>query len=133
MRRAKLMSDIFENMRLFENVNKILVVLFVLSTLTQGQMSSSSISSPVNEILCMIYNGIYQIAASLAVLVFVFAGVKYVSSMDDPGKRKSAKDTMIAAIIGLIIVSIGKALVNQVLESVLGSGYSVSSACLDFT
>lgn len=128
MKQQTLLNGIYRRKKLLANVSTILIHIIIFANIVQGQVTSEAISIPVNTVLCMIYNGIYQIAASIAVLVFVFAGIKFVASMDDPGKRKSAKDTMIAAIIGLIIVSIGIEIVGSVLTSVL-SGTTVYSTC----
>lgn len=87
--------------------------LLMLSLIVLGQ-SAESIYSPIDYILCMIATALMDVASALAALVFVFAGVTFIAAMDDPGKRKSAKDTMIHAIIGLIIILVAENIINSV-------------------
>lgn len=53
------------------------------------------------------------IAATIMVIV---GGFKYVTSGGDTGKLKSARDTIIYAIIGLVIVALAQTLVKFVLN-----------------
>lgn len=79
--------------------------------------SATMISYRVNKIICIIWVAMRDIAGAIAALIFVFAGVQYVASQDDPGKRKAAKDTMIHCLIGLIIVVVADSIVNTVGKS----------------
>jgi uncharacterized membrane protein YadS len=56
----------------------------------------------------------------LAVLVFVIAGVQWIASRDDPGKRKAARDAMIAIIIGVLILQLIIPLITSIFKSVTG-------------
>ena len=46
------------------------------------------------------------IAAAIGILVMVLQGIKWIGSADDPGARKQAKQGLVHAIIGMIIVVI---------------------------
>jgi hypothetical protein len=45
------------------------------------------------------------VAGSLAVIYLIYGGIKYISSAGAPDKVKSARTTIIHAIIGIIIIS----------------------------
>jgi hypothetical protein len=97
----------------------ILVATAVLVALTAIFVESapttpdpSIISSPVSEIACAIKNALVHIVGALAAVIFAAAGLRWVASRDDPGKRKQARDTMVHALIGLVIVAIADALVG---------------------
>ena len=49
-------------------------------------------------------------------IVIVVAGFKYVTSAGDASKIASAKNTLIYAIVGLIIVAMSQAIVRFVLQ-----------------
>ena len=69
-----------------------------------AQFSYEGIMTPIQAVICGTYGIFIDIAATLAALVFIAAAVQWVISRDDPGKRKTAQDIMIHAIIGLILV-----------------------------
>ncbi len=83
----------------------VFLLLLNLTLLVSAQMSPSVISSPVKEIVCMLKDGLVNIAGALASLIFIISGLRYIWSMDDPSKRKAAKDSMVHAIVGLLIVA----------------------------
>ena len=64
----------------------------------------SSIVAPLTDMICELYDLFIYIASGVAALVMGIAGLKWVGSENDPGARKQAKETIIHAIIGLIIV-----------------------------
>lgn len=73
---------------------------------------SSGIMNYVLPIVCGIFNGIFWIGGALAAVVVVYSGIRYITSMEDPGVRKQAKDTIQHAIVGLILLLIATALVG---------------------
>jgi uncharacterized membrane protein len=52
-----------------------------------------------------------------AVILIIHSGLKYVSSRGDPANIKSAKDTLLYAVIGLIVALSAFAIVNFVLTA----------------
>lgn len=50
--------------------------------------------------------------AILAVIFTVVAGIKYITSQGDPGRTKSAKDTLAYAIVGVVLSSAAYILVD---------------------
>jgi len=73
-----------------------------------------NIASPIVFIICELYLIFFQVAGGLGVLIFTIAGIMWVYSRDDPATRKKARATMIAVIIGLLIILI----TNQVLSAI---------------
>ena len=67
-------------------------------------------------IVCGIYFTFMLIAGSLASVMIVYGGIKWITSGDDPGARKTAKETIIHGVIGLIIVVAAAGLVDLVIS-----------------
>ena len=52
----------------------------------------------------MVYNLVKYIASAVAALFLLFAGMTYMTSGSDPGKRERAKNMAMYVIIGLIVI-----------------------------
>jgi len=85
-------------------------VVFVIAMVVFPSMVSAdaleNISRKVSNVVCAFYTAFKSIATGIAALVMVIAGVKWVASENDPGARKAAKDAMIHAVVGLIIITL---------------------------
>lgn len=64
------------------------------------------------EPVMKIYNLIKYSATVLAVLVLLFAGLSYMTSGSNPGKREKAKNMVTYVVIGLIVIWIAPLIVN---------------------
>jgi len=95
------------------------ILLAVLSS-NASAIAPSVIYSPIVSVICQILRALLGIVALLAAVVFVYAGVIWVSSRDDPGKRKEALSIMTHCIIGLIAVLIARAVISNVVPTVVG-------------
>lgn len=67
------------------------------------------------------------IVGILAIVMLIFGGIRYVVSGGDPSKVKDAKNTILYAIIGLVVAILGYALVSWVISVVGSSGGSSGS------
>ena len=70
------------------------------------------------ELKCVVQNTIsiaLEIVGALIVVVIIFAGIRYMTSMGNPDRVAGAKKTLVGGIIGLIIVVLSYALVDIVL------------------
>ena len=80
-----------------------LIVLALFYILLQ-----TAAANPITTVLCPIMDDIQfaleTIGGTLVMIMFVYGGLKYVFSADDPGGRKQGKMTCIHAVIGGIIV-----------------------------
>lgn len=54
----------------------------------------------------------------ISVVMIIFAGIKYATSAGAPDKVKSAKDTMLYSVVGLLIALLAYAIVNFVLKGI---------------
>ncbi|MFA4960265.1 MAG: pilin [Candidatus Pacearchaeota archaeon] len=54
--------------------------------------------------LTTIYNLVKYAATVAAGLVMLFAGITYITSGSDPGKREKAKNMVMYVIVGLIVI-----------------------------
>lgn len=85
-----------------------------------AQTEEVEVSRAIACLICRIMQIFFLIAAGIAALVIVIAGIKWIGSGDDPGARNAAKSTIVSAIIGLVIVLIAVYLVSW-----LVSGFGV--------
>ena len=70
-------------------------------------------------VIVNILNGIIGICGLIAVVYIVIGGINYMTSAGDAGKIKKARDTILYAVIGLIVVALAFALVNFVIVKVI--------------
>lgn len=106
---------------------KIYIAVFFLSLLSVGTFVSSNVLAAAKieanpngfaldpgevdvkkietkDIVAGTLNAAYAIAAVIAVIVIIAAGLMYITSDGDPGKTSTAKNAIIYALIGLVIV-----------------------------
>lgn len=72
-------------------------------------------------IIPRVINLMLFIVGVLAVIMLIWGGIRYVISGGDATKVKDAKNTILYAIVGLIVAILGYAVVNWVI-SVVGAG-----------
>ena len=76
-------------------------------------------SSPsINSIVATVVNILSGIVGVVAVVMIVIAGFKYVTSGGDEGGIRSAKNTLVYAIVGLVIVVLAQSIVAFVLNKI---------------
>ena len=78
----------------------VMAVEFNQTISAQDKATFDNILSPVMKI----YNLVKYAASVLAVVVLLFAGVTYMMSGSDPGKREKAKNMAMYVIIGLLVI-----------------------------
>lgn len=84
----------------------------------QKQAAGCDITNPSAQsfsTISIVLNSVYAAAAMTAIGTIIFGGFRYTVSQGDPGKVKKAKDTIMYAIIGLIIVLAAFAITNFIL------------------
>ena len=81
----------------------------------------------INCVICKVANLIFMIVAALAAIVIILAGLKWLTSGDDPGARSAAKTAIISAFVGIIIVFIAVYVVSWVTEGLGGKGSQIGS------
>lgn len=69
----------------------------------------------LNDLIAKIINIISVIVAVVAVVMIIFGGFKYITSGGDSGNVTGAKNTILYAIIGLVVVALAQFIVKFVL------------------
>lgn len=69
----------------------------------------------LNGLIAKIINIISVIVGIIAVVMIIIGGFKYITSGGDSGKVSSAKNTIIYAIVGIVIVALAQFIVKFVL------------------
>jgi hypothetical protein cdiviTM7_00647 len=75
-----------------------------------------------NGVFSRITNTVLLIVGLISVIMLVYGGLRYILSGGDSKKVTDAKNTVLYAIIGLIISLLAYSIVNFVLNSVIGVG-----------
>ncbi|MCK4997118.1 TrbC/VirB2 family protein [Candidatus Pacearchaeota archaeon] len=100
-----------------QRLNLTLVAILLLIVIQIGLAVAAS-DADFEEILApltVIYDLVKYAATVIAGLVMLFAGITYVASGSDPGKREKAKNMVMYVIIGLIVIWAAPFVVDLVL------------------
>jgi hypothetical protein len=82
----------------------LMVGALLLGAAGLASAGASSAASAICTILSNIQWLLYMITAGIGVVVITLQGIKWAGSAEDPGARKQAKQGIIHAVIGMIIV-----------------------------
>ncbi len=80
--------------------------------------AGANATGQVNNTIASVVNVLSTIVGIIAVIMLIIAGFRYVTSGGNSDKITSAKNTMVYAIIGLIIVALAQIIVRFVLNKV---------------
>lgn len=80
--------------------------------------TSASTKSSVDNIINTIINVFSWVVGVVAVLMVMFGGFRYITAAGDATKTKTAKDTILFALIGLVIVALSQVIVKFVIDQV---------------
>lgn len=83
---------------------------------TQGDTAGQRI----NNAVILGLNLFSIIAGIIAVVMIIVGGIKYITSSGDSGNVQSAKNTILYAVIGLVVVALAQIIVKFVLERFVG-------------
>jgi hypothetical protein len=72
--------------------------------------------SSINDLIHSIIDIGSQIVGVIAVLVLIYGGFRYVTAGGDSGKISSAQQTIIYALVGLVVAALAQVLVRFVLS-----------------
>jgi len=96
------------------------LAIFLFLVIAQIVMISAASQSDFEEILepiQTIYDLVKYTATVISGLVMLFAGILYITSGSDPGKREKAKNMVMYVIIGLIVIWAAPFVVELILGS----------------
>lgn len=74
----------------------------------------------VNGIVATVVNMLSVLVGVVAVIMIIWGGMRYVTSGGDSGKVTTAKNTIIYALLGLVVVALSQFIVKFVLAKVTG-------------
>ncbi len=72
----------------------------------------------VNQIIVTVINIFSLVVGVISVIMIIIGGLKYITSGGDSGNVTSAKNTILYAIIGLVVVALAQIIVRFVIERV---------------
>ena len=84
---------------------------------TQICGQGGSITEGVSTLAAKVVNLFSIIVGIVSVVMIIFAGFRYVTSGGESGSVSGAKNTLVFAIVGLIIVALAQLIVRYVLNS----------------
>lgn len=83
--------------------------------------SSPTTKTDVRSVVKIVVDTMLYIVGIISVIMIIFGGIKYATSAGDTGKVTQAKNTLVYAVVGLLVAVFAFALVNWVLKGV-GAG-----------
>ncbi len=83
-------------------------------------VNTSQANSKINDILKLVINIFSLIVGVVAVIMIIVGGLRYITSGGEAGNVSTAKNTIIYAIVGLVIVALAQFIVHFVLGKVTG-------------
>ena len=92
------------------------------SPVTEAQGGVSDITpagtnTDLMDIIKTILNTVFVVVGIVAVVMIILGGINYATSQGDPGKASKANNTIMYAIIGLVVTLLAFAVVNFVLSA----------------
>ena len=75
-------------------------------------------SSPNNGTVTTILNIVFAMSASIAVLIIVIGGFRYILARGDPSAVAGARNTVLYALVGLIVVMAAYSIVVFVVKGI---------------
>lgn len=102
-----------------------LSLMDVINGTYRGEGQPTELFDGGSAIVPRVINLMLFIVGVLAVIMLIWGGIRYVISGGDATKVKDAKNTILYAIVGLIVAILGYAVVNWVI-SIVGAGGSGS-------
>jgi cytochrome bd-type quinol oxidase subunit 2 len=93
------------------------------NSLTEFTNSFKGVQNPGNlgliDTIINIVNALLVLAAVAAIIFVILGGVRYITAQGDEDAVEQAKNTIIYAIIGLIVIMLAAVIVNFVLQAVI--------------
>ncbi|MFZ2560608.1 MAG: hypothetical protein WAW91_03200 [Candidatus Nanoperiomorbaceae bacterium] len=87
----------------------------------RGNGQPSQLFNGPEAIIPRIINIMLFIVGILAVIMLIYGGIRYVLSSGDAGRVKDAKNTVLYAIVGLVVAIFAYAIINWIIQTV-GAG-----------
>ena len=88
---------------------------------TGGTSSTAGANDKINNLVKTVINIFSLIVGIVSVIMIIFGGLKYITSGGESSNVSGAKNTIIYAIIGLVVVALAQFIVQFVLNKVASS------------
>ena len=79
-----------------------------------GACNDAALAGRVNRVI----NALFIVAGAIAVIILIAGGIRYITSTGDSTRIQKAKDTILYAVIGLIVVILARAIVGFVIGQI---------------
>jgi len=83
-----------------------------------NSICSNDQEQDAGNLITNIINVLLFVIGAIAVVMLIWGGVQYTVSAGDAGRVKKAKDTILYAIVGLVVAFLAFAIVNWLLRDV---------------
>jgi hypothetical protein len=98
------------------DINSNLCAGINLSTTTcDAQTEGSNGATKINTLIATVINIFSLVVGIVAVIMIIIGGLKYITSGGDSGNVTGAKNTILYAVIGLVVVALAQFIVKFVL------------------
>jgi hypothetical protein len=92
-----------------------------LDTTAANCQAAADPNGSVNRIITTVINIFSLIVGVVSVIMIIIGGLRYITSGGDSGNVTNAKNTILYAIVGLVIVALAQVIVHFVLNRVTGA------------
>lgn len=65
-----------------------------------------------------VINTLFLVAGAIAVIIIIVAGIRYITSTGDSSRVQTAKDALLYAVIGLVVVILARMIVGFVIGQI---------------
>ncbi len=87
------------------------------ATNSSGGCNGTDISTGVKNIAVSVVNILSVVVGIVAVIMIIYGGFRYITSGGESGNVSGAKNTLLFAIVGLVIVALAQVIVHWVIGS----------------
>ncbi len=92
-----------------------------LSLTEGGNCVNPEAETKVNSTITLALNIFSAVVGIIAVVMIILGGVKYITSQGESANVTSAKNTILYALVGLVVVALSQVIVRFVLNRFIGS------------
>lgn len=90
------------------------------SGVTLGNKTCKDTGTDLNKVISTVINLLSIIVAIAAVIMIIISGLRFITSNGDSSSVSSAKNGIIYALIGLVVVALAQVIVKFVLQKATG-------------
>jgi cytochrome bd-type quinol oxidase subunit 2 len=92
-----------------------------LTLTAEGNCVNEAAETKVNSTISLALNIFSAIVGIIAVVMIIVGGVKYITSQGESANITSAKNTILYALVGLVVVALAQVIVRFVLNRFIGN------------